>query len=200
MNIVSRLKALGCFVVLFAFTTVLHAQDSGWEVNPNDYRYDMSAYVLLSGDEGSVTDYSDYEIGAFVGDECRGVAEVSTQDGYTWLYLRIRSNVASGETVNFRVYEKSTQKTYRVTESIDFKSDDQVGMPSSPQSLSLKKYTLGDVNDDGEIDVLDAMLVVDKIIGKDTQNAIEEAMDMDGDGTIDVGDAILIVNIIIGKE
>jgi hypothetical protein len=87
-----------------------------------------------------------------------------------------------------------------VTESIDFKSDVQVGMPSDPQLLSLKKYTLGDVNDDGKINVRDAMLVVNKIIGKDTQNAIEEAMDMNGDGKINVRDAILIVNIIIGKE
>jgi hypothetical protein len=147
-----------------------------------------------------VTDYSDYEIGAFVGDECRGVAEVATQDGYTWLYLRIRSNVASGETVNFRVYEKSTQKTYRVTESIDFNYDDLVGMPSDPQLLSLKKYTLGDVNDDGKINARDVVHVVNKIIGKDSQNVIEEAMDMNGDGKINARDVVLIVNIIIGKE
>jgi Ca2+-binding EF-hand superfamily protein len=56
------------------------------------------------------------------------------------------------------------------------------------------------VNDDGKINARDVVHVVNKIIGKDSQNVIEEAMDMNGDGKINARDVVLIVNIIIGKE
>ena len=66
-------------VFLFVTTTVLHAQDSGWTVNEPDYQYDMTAYIELSLGGAVVDDYSNYEVGAFVGNECRGVAKVDSK-------------------------------------------------------------------------------------------------------------------------
>ena len=104
---------LFCLLIsLFTFTTVLQAQGSGWEVNIYDYRYEMSLYAKLSEPSEPQIDYSKYEVGAFVGEECRGVAQVQSQNGYTWLYLRVYSNSAQGETVQFRIYDKTTSEVF----------------------------------------------------------------------------------------
>jgi hypothetical protein len=60
-------------------------------------------------------------------------------------------------------------------------------------------YMLGDVNGDGEIDVLDAMLVAQHIVGDVSDDAIVlAAADVNGDGEIDVLDAMLIAQYIVG--
>ena len=136
-----------CMVI--AIPTALRAQGGGWTVNPYDYAYDMTLYAGLMLEEGMVTDYTDYEIAAFVGDECRGVAEVQTQSGRTWLYMRIRSNNNSEETVTFKLYNKSKEKVYDVYETISFASQDRVGMPSSPYQLHLiYKVSVKSANED----------------------------------------------------
>ena len=127
---------------MFLSTAALHAQGSGWAVNPHDYQYDMTVYGSLVVDGVTVTSLENYEIGAFVGDECRGLAEVNSQGGYTWLYLRVRSNVASGETVTFKVFDKDKGKTRKVVETIAFVSNEQEGMPSAPVTFTLKSFNL----------------------------------------------------------
>ena len=119
--------------ILFSLA-ILHAQDSQWNMNPYDYKYDMTVYATLEYEGTAVTDYSDYEIGAFVGDECRGVGEIQSKDGHEWIYLRIRSNVASGEIVQFRLHIKSVGETYvvKTANSIEFVSQGLVGKPSNP--------------------------------------------------------------------
>ncbi|MBN2444135.1 MAG: IPT/TIG domain-containing protein, partial [Spirochaetales bacterium] len=44
--------------------------------------------------------------------------------------------------------------------------------------------TLGDVNDDGLIDIVDALLVSQKYVGLETSVFISDAADVDGNGTI----------------
>ena len=104
-----------------------------WTVNPSDYRYDMSLYlkVALASDE---MDYSLYDVGVFVGDECRGIAEhLPLGNGQDCLYLRARSNQAVGETMTFRYYNKETEETLPVEGvSFQFESDSSLGYPSDP--------------------------------------------------------------------
>lgn len=194
----SKLKSLICLVGLFISSTILHAQGSGWEVNPHDYQYDMTIYAQLSADESIVTDYANYEIAAFVGDECRGIAEVKSQGGYTWLYLRVRSNAASGETVTFKIYDAAASKAFNAVETVDFTSSGQEGMPSSPITLTLKRYTLGDVNDDGEIDVSDVQDLIDLVLSSDDLN-FNPACDFNEDGEIDVSDIQALIDYILNQ-
>lgn len=160
----------------------------------------MSVYAQLMDDEIAISDYSNYEIAAFVGDECRGIAEVksTTKDGqtYTWLYFRVRSNVASGEKVTFKAYDKSHGKTLQIEESIDFVSQGQVGLPSSPSTLTIRAYTLGDVNDDDLIDIADIVTLVNHISGTVPDVFVEEAADVNQDNIIDVADIVTLVNMI----
>lgn len=199
MNMLSRIRLLSSMVFLFVTTTVLHAQDSGWSVNEPDYQYDMTAYIELSLGGAVVDDYSNYEVGAFVGNECRGVAKVDSKNGYTWLYLRIWSNEASGETIELKTYDKTTGKTYRVLETIDFVSQSMVGQPSSPMTATVKTYTLGDVNDDGRINIADVASALSIMAGKSNDKFIREAADANEDGRVNIADIAKILAIIAGK-
>lgn len=197
-----HLRIFCCLVGILFSLTVLHAQDSHWSLNPYDYKYDMTVYARLTLDATEVTDFSNYEIAAFVGDECRGVGEVQTKDSYTWIYLRIRSNTASGEKISFRLYDKSMDRTLQLQaeQTISFSSQGMVGTPSSPVTLDKPAYTLGDVNEDGKISVTD-IIAVRKIIAKSAEDSYNElAADVNQDGKISVTDIISIRQIIANKN
>lgn len=192
----SKLKTLSCILCLFISTAILHAQDSGWEMNPHEYQYDMTVYAKLVVDDNVVADFSNYEIAAFVGDECRGIAEVKTQAGYTWLYLRIRSNTASGETVNFKIFDKTANKAFKAAENVEFESNGSTGLPSEPFTVTMKRYTLGDVNDDGELNISDVQELINIILLNDTIEP-NPAYDFNEDGDINISDVQALINHIL---
>jgi len=61
-------------------------------------------------------------------------------------------------------------------------------------------YTLGDVNNDGRIDVQDVTLVTRHVIGIEDLSASQmEAADVNGDGQINVQDVTLVMQKALGK-
>ena len=134
MAIVALLMAL--------FHSVTASAADTWSVNPSDYRYDMSLYLNVSFANGDKLDNTQYDVAVFVGDECRGVAEVLPLPGGTdCLYLRARSNSESGETMTFCYRNKSTGEV-KVVENVDFafSSNASLGMPSSPYEVKIVFY------------------------------------------------------------
>ena len=59
---------------------------------------------------------------------------------------------------------------------------------------------VGDVNDDGVVDIADVVLLVNHIVGKPTDVFNSGQADVDNDGVIDIADAVRIINIVVGKE
>lgn len=57
----------------------------------------------------------------------------------------------------------------------------------------------GDVNGDGDVDIADAVCIVNHIVGKSNPSFVIEAADANSDGDIDIADAVHIVNLIVGK-
>ena len=57
----------------------------------------------------------------------------------------------------------------------------------------------GDVNGDGDVDIADAVCIVNHIVGKPNTTFVEAAADVDGDGVVDIADAVRIVNLVVGK-
>ena len=198
----NKLRTICCLISVLFSMTILHAQDSQWSVNPYDYKYDMTIYAKLVYEGAEVSDYSNYEIGAFVGNECRGVGDVQTKDSYTWVYLRVRSNQASGEKLIFKLYDKSTGRTSVIKPSqvIAFSSQGMIGKPSSPVTLEKPSYTLGDVNEDGIIDVADIVGVHQITAGGSTVGYNQLAADANADGVINVADVVRIRSIIANKS
>lgn len=197
--------------ILFSMISVLlplslWAQESHWQCNPGDFEYDMTVYASLELDDATITDLSNYEIAAFCGDECRGVVtadDILNAGGTQIGYLRVRSNKSSGETITFKVYDKTEQKELNVQNTkITFSNNATQGTGSSPFKLDItQRYTPGDTNDDGEIDLTDASLVFryytefDEDVDAMAEAGlmyVPEAADVNGDGEVDLTDASLI--------
>lgn len=198
----NKLRTICCLISVLFSMTILHAQDSQWSVNPYAYKYDMTVYAKVVYEGAEVSDYSNYEIGAFVGNECRGVGDVQTKDSYTWVYLRVRSNQASGEKLIFKLYDKSTGRTSVIKPSqvIAFSSQGMIGKPSSPVTLEKPSYTLGDVNEDGKISVLDIVAIRQIISGQVDSNYNNLAADVNVDGKISVMDIVSVRQMIANKD
>ena len=58
---------------------------------------------------------------------------------------------------------------------------------------------MGDVDDDGVVDIADAVLVINHFVGKPVTTFNEKTADVDVDGVIDLADAVLIINYYVGR-
>ena len=197
----NKLRLFVCAALLLTMSTVLHAGDSGWTVNPNAYQYDMTVYLQLKYGGKVLSDYSDYEIAAFCGGECRGVATIlTTQQGdvrTSIVRIRVRSNDINGDEITFRIYQKSTTEEMLLEEVLIFESLKVEGSPSEALVLRLPKILMGDVNGDDAINVTDVGMVIDHILEHTPSGFVEAAADLNNDGDVNVTDVGLIIEIIL---
>ena len=133
--------AIVALLMAFFHSVTASAADT-WSVNPSAYRYDMSLYLDVAFATGEKLDYEQYDVAAFVGDECRGVAEVlALPNGNNCLYLRARSNSENGEQMSFRYRDKSTGEVKDIENvNFSFKSNERLGYPSSPYEVKIVIY------------------------------------------------------------
>ncbi len=189
-----RIKYLLTFV-LTLWASALSAQ-SHWAFDYNQYQYQMTVWFVLQNDEVTlpVTDFNNYEVAAFVGDECRGVGTVVTGGGNTVCQIIVRSNVTTGEKITFKCYDKTAMEEKNLYgNAVQFSSDGIVGMPSSPYVLDLvQKYIPGDADGDGVVDLTDVVAVFEFFMNGEYPGLVAAAADYDGDGVIDLTDAVLI--------
>ena len=57
----------------------------------------------------------------------------------------------------------------------------------------------GDVNSDGKVDITDAVLIINRILGHSVSSFNFFTADTNDDGTININDAVQIVSIILSK-
>lgn len=126
-------RFLQWLLVFMALATKAGAEEAGWDFNPYAFQYDMTVYIGLQTIDGQgVADATGYQIGAFCNGECRGIAEAKSSGGHDYLYLRVRSNVAEGETISFKVKDNATGRVADATETLSFASQQTTGYPSEP--------------------------------------------------------------------
>ena len=113
-------------------------ESAHWTCNTHAFEYEMGVYFDLQKAGKTITG-ANYEVAAFCGKECRGLAQVLMRGEVAIGYLRIRSNVAKGDSIFFKVYDKTAKEESNIFETIVFKSDSLVGMPSSPQVLRIRE-------------------------------------------------------------
>ena len=137
-------KLFVIIVTALMHTLSLNAQDETphWHCNVHAFEYEMTVYFNLNKDDSLVPDINEYEIAAFYDAECRGVSEVISIGDTSVGYIRLRSNHASGETISFKAFCKTSNKEYDIDETISFKSEDLLGMPSSPKELHITIYPI----------------------------------------------------------
>lgn len=180
-------------VMLMAITA---KAESHWTCDTHAFQYDMTAYVQLTNGGFPLTDYSDYEIAAFVGDECRGIAQIIDASKPYGL-IRIRSNEVNGDYVMFKVYRFSTAEEILIYDvGIEFVSQGIEGMPSTPLSLELThRFLEGDANGDGEVNIADVNKVIHAILSGDS----DMFYDVNGDSEVNIADVNFIIRIILRK-
>ena len=66
-------------------------------------------------------------------------------------------------------------------------------------TFTVQDNVVGDVNGDGDVDIADAVCIVNHVVGKSNTTFNEAAADANGDGDIDIADAVHIVNYVVGK-
>jgi len=124
-----------------------------WEIDINAFEYTMSVTVVIEFDAMEMED-STLIIGAFSGYECRGLTQIRYVPGLNKYigFLPVFSTTASGDSVNFEVFEPESDKIRPITEKIAFVSDMVVGDLDAPYVLTAqpvgdelvpKQYYLG---------------------------------------------------------
>ena len=74
-----------------------------------------------------------------------------------------------------------------------------VKMLETTSAITVEDYVLGDVNGNGQVDIGDAVSIVNFLVGKESQVFVQKAADTNRNGQIDIGDAVTIVNFLVGK-
>ena len=189
-------KILFIAIIAVMLSAITARASSHWTCDTYAYQYDMTAYVQLTDGGFPLQDYSDYEIAAFVGDECRGIAQI-VQAAKPYGLIRIRSNEINGEHVYFMVYRFSTYEEITIYDvGIEFVSQGIEGLPSSPLSLELTHQRVpGDVNGDREVNIADINRAIDAILSDE----FDILCDVNGDGEVNIADINVIIDIILSK-
>jgi chitodextrinase len=114
-------------------------REPDWDFYYPDYEYNGFIWGVVEVDGVQVDDINDM-IGAFVGDECRGIAQQSdnsVQDyavpfGHVAFMPMVYSNVTSGETLTFKYYDASEDLIWDVSNTLGFTADMVVGNGMEP--------------------------------------------------------------------
>ena len=203
-----RIKKSLVFMCAALWASALSAQ-THFTFDFHQYQYDMTVYYTLVAPDGNpISETGNYEVAAFVNDECRGVGKLVTQTGengqtLTYGYLRVYSNETSGETITFKYYDKETEEEKVIEDvTVPFVATSLEGMPTEPKKLPIDGVAIliGDVNGDGSISVTDVGMTISFILGQNPVGFNEDAADLNGDGTISVTDVgALITKILTGN-
>lgn len=126
-------------IVLFlccVTTLVTLAAVPEWVVSVKDYEHtETITGVLVVND--TVINTTGNVLGAFVGDEVRGVATAIKSSGKNMYFLTVYSNLSSGEKVSLRAYLQNEDSVYNLVDSIAFSSNTSLGSPDDPMNLRL---------------------------------------------------------------
>ena len=107
---------------------------ANWDVNPSDFEYFMTVIGKIEGSSG-ISD-ADF-LGAFQGDQCRGlVTPVSLNDDY-YFPLMIYSNESAEFNISFRYYAANEDVFYSIQETVNFFSNSELGSYSDPLLFTL---------------------------------------------------------------
>ncbi len=99
-----------------------------------DHSATVYGIVTINGIAGQINDV----ISAFVGNECRGVADVVVMGGNA--YVTIVVNLASqGETVSFKIYDYSADVTYDALETYNLNFGQVLGTSAAPVPISISE-------------------------------------------------------------
>ena len=102
-------------------------------------------------------------------------------------------------TVSCSATPTSAPGTYDITVSGAEAQNYEMTYVNGTLTIEAKKILMGDVNDDGDIDVMDVVTMVSYIMGRDSAGFIFEAADHTADGEVDVMDLVCQVDLVMSQ-
>jgi hypothetical protein len=103
-----------------------------WHVKPRRYEFNGSITARVVGQHGQRVSAGDM-LGAFVGTECRGLAEARRTPSGDWMFcLMIHGNDAGSEILEFRLYDADQDGIIEIPEVFEFTADMTLGSALSP--------------------------------------------------------------------
>lgn len=160
--------------------------------------------VSVAEDEaGLITSTTDRTSGMTI----MGSKDPEEDNSYIFVLLSLEGNAISGNEgaiMNIKLniapdvalgdYEIKMEGVYMTTSSYE-----TLNPAESTSDLMVTDIMLGDVNNDGIINVTDAIGVVNYILKNTPSSFVEGAADVNQDGIINITDAIGVVNMILGN-
>jgi len=136
-----------------------------WDVKINDYQYQCMMTAIIKNEIPNHINLTNSILGAFVGDECRGSASSLQVSDRTLFFLQIWSN-KNNEIITFKYFDRASEKIYdQITPDVKFIPEMELGNIASPYTLTIHKPKhIPDANDDGKVDVIDAIDVLQFLI------------------------------------
>jgi len=129
------------------FEPMLVESSPNWIVTPSAFEYNMNITGQLFTHDSISSDPYDM-IGAFVGDECRGVAQpvyIEALDSYL-VFMTIFSSGNSDETIHFKVYNADADELLFVSDFLEFSPNEIVGSIENPYQWNSTYLSIGDPN------------------------------------------------------
>lgn len=120
----------------------------------------MTMVATLSSD-GETMEPDRFVVGAFVGEECRGIGQYVKDK----IYMVIFGDSAESAEISFKAYEVATGETLDISEHVAFK-EDKLGSTASPYILNI----LGDTSVSGIESDVPASRQIYNIMGQRLNN------------------------------
>jgi len=122
-------------------------------------------------------------------------------DPATYIVTRDGSQIQSGSWTSgtaIMVNVGATEGSYTYIMTVS----DQIGQTASDTVivtiLPSGEFQNGDVNHDGNVDIIDALMIAQHYVGLDPQPFYPEEADVDGSGAIDIVDALMVAQAYVG--
>ena len=106
--------------------------------------------------------------------------------------MNVRLDIA--QDIELGVHDIKIEDVYMTTSTFE-----TLNPAESTSELTIKDFMPGDVNNDGIVNVTDAIGIVNYVLKNVPSTFVEVAADVNGDGIINVTDAIGIINMILNK-
>jgi hypothetical protein len=135
-------------ILLFIFSllcTFNFAATPNWQVQANEFSKSMTIVGVVSV-SGTFLNSENNMVAAFVGDECRGMANILYSDAFSkhFVYLMIFANEES-EDVSFKIYDNNSDRIITVTDQIEFNNDISMGSQTAPYLFTNNTVNQNDI-------------------------------------------------------
>ena len=134
MMIINNLRRIVHVLIFILASGYLNGQAPGWSINPASYQYNGSITAVVYLGPALVTSGT---LGAFFGEECRGVVGGTPDGGRAIFYLMCYSDTIVAETLHFKYYDPLGNRVYDINETVSFTPNLVLGSYSNPNPFHI---------------------------------------------------------------